>query len=112
MLPKLINAIELHPSHVTWKNFLENHCTLKEELNGFKWYNNVNCHYIVSPKGRIYRFLGFNGFIAWESVTKDEFTSLVIGLRNEINATRQLCHALDNLTNSLSALREMRTKKD
>ena len=112
MIPKLTNCVELHPSHVTWKNFLENHCTLKEEIRGFKWYNNVNCHYIVSPKGHIYRFFGFNGSIVWDLVVKGEFTSWLLRVRAQTNATRQLCHAIDGLTNSLSALREMRTKKD
>lgn len=58
---KAINGSQPAEQYNGWENFLKNHCELRNEIDGTKFFGAVNCNYIVFPNGMILQNFGFWG---------------------------------------------------
>jgi hypothetical protein len=102
---KALDGSQPHESWGGWDNFLAT-CELRDEYDGTRYFGKTNCNYIVFPNDVIVQNFGYNGEVLMRAVREsgsqvvwDEVLDNYLVTRD---VTKELCIAIDRLTDSLN----------
>ena len=65
---KALDGSKPHPDWKGWRGFLKKGTELRREVDGVKFYGNVNCNYILFPDGTLVENFGFWGNVLMDDI--------------------------------------------
>ncbi len=106
---RTLRGDEPHPGYGGWKRFLLEHCELRDEAEGVRYYGATNCNYLVFPNGLILKNFGVNGRVVMDEVRLMGARAVYrvnVSFWNEISKILCLPEFVDDLHEDRQALSE------
>lgn len=70
-----------HPGYGGWAKFLSDHCELRDECDGVRYFGATNCNYILFPTGELVENYGYHGRALMSRVKEEGWHSVLDGIK-------------------------------